>query len=103
LTWVGAADAAELAHTLDRMAVLAPSNTAAARWRDVLADGEIPVIPLEEYAGAPHDRVKVGTLGTGAGISVTVLEHERFPGRTRQSHTLGRAAGAHVHADCLRD
>lgn len=41
------------------MAVLAPTNTATARWRDVLAGGEIPVIPLEDYAGKPREQVKV--------------------------------------------
>ena len=64
------------------MAVLAPTNTAAARWRDVLADGEIPVIPLEEYAGTPRDRVKVGTFYRAKGLEfahVLIPDRDRYP------------------------
>ena len=70
------------------MAVLAPTNTAAARWRDVLADAEIPVIPLEEYAGTPRDRVKVGTFYRAKGLEfahVLIPDRDRYP-RPRFAH-----------------
>ncbi len=44
------------------MAVLAPDNTVAGRWREVLRGAGIPVISLEKYAGHPRDQVKVGTF-----------------------------------------
>jgi hypothetical protein len=70
------------------MAVLAPTNTTAARWRDVLADGEIPIIPLEEYTGTPRDRIKVGTFYRAKGLEfahVFIPDRDRYP-RSRFAH-----------------
>ena len=64
------------------MAVLAPGNTVAARWRNVLADGEIPVIPLEEYTGTRRDQVKVGTFHRAKGLEfaqVFIPDRDRYP------------------------
>jgi hypothetical protein len=64
------------------MAVLAPGNTVAARWRNVLADGEIPVIPLEEYTGTRLDQVKVGTFHRAKGLEfaqVFIPDRDRYP------------------------
>jgi UvrD-like helicase C-terminal domain/AAA domain/Nuclease-related domain len=70
------------------MAVLAPGNTIAARWRDVLAGGEIPVIPLEEYTGTRRDQVKVGTFHRAKGLEfahVFIPDRDRYP-RPRAPH-----------------
>lgn len=64
------------------MAVLAPGNTIAARWRNVLADGEIPVIALEEYTGTRRDQVKVGTFHRAKGLEfahVFIPDRDRYP------------------------
>jgi hypothetical protein len=64
------------------MAVLAPTNTIAARWRDVLAGGQIPVMPLDEYAGTPRDQVKVGTFHRAKGLEfahVFIPDRDRYP------------------------
>jgi hypothetical protein len=64
------------------MAVLAPGNTIAARWRDVLAGGEIPVIPLEVYTGTRRDQVKVGTFHRAKGLEfahVFIPDRDRYP------------------------
>ena len=50
------------------MAVLAPGNSTATRWRKMLASGGIPVIALEEYRGTPCDQVKVGTFHRAKGL-----------------------------------
>ena len=70
------------------LAVLAPGNTVAARWRDVLAAGEIPVIPLEEYTGTRRDQVKVGTFHRAKGLEfahVFIPDRDRYP-RPRSAH-----------------
>jgi len=70
------------------MAVLAPTNTAAARWRDVLTGGEIPVIALEEYTGSRRDQVKVGTFHRAKGLEfaqVFIPDRDRCP-RGRFGH-----------------
>jgi hypothetical protein len=64
------------------MAVLAPGNTIAARWRDVLAGGEIPVIALEVYTGTRRDQVKVGTFHRAKGLEfahVFIPDRDRYP------------------------
>jgi superfamily I DNA/RNA helicase len=64
------------------MAVLAPTNTIAARWRDVLAGGQIPVMPLDEYTGTPRDQVKVGTFHRAKGLEfahVFIPDRDRYP------------------------
>ncbi|HEY2279224.1 MAG TPA: 3'-5' exonuclease [Streptosporangiaceae bacterium] len=64
------------------MAVLAPGNTVAARWRNVLVDGEIPVISLEEYTGTRRDQVKVGTFHRAKGLEfahVFIPARDRYP------------------------
>jgi UvrD-like helicase C-terminal domain/AAA domain/Nuclease-related domain len=64
------------------MAVLAPGNTIAARWRDVLAGGEIPVIPLAEYTGTRRDQVKVGTFHRAKGLEfahVFIPDRDHYP------------------------
>ena len=61
---------------------LAPGNTVAARWRNVLAGGEIPVIPLEEYTGTRRDQVKVGTFHRAKGLEfahVFIPDRDRYP------------------------
>jgi UvrD-like helicase C-terminal domain/AAA domain/Nuclease-related domain len=70
------------------LAVLAPGNTVAARWRDVLAAGEIPVIALEEYTGTRRDQVKVGTFHRAKGLEfahVFIPDRDRYP-RPRSAH-----------------
>ena len=70
------------------LAVLAPGNTVAARWRDVLAAGEIPVIPLAEYSGTRRDQVKVGTFHRAKGLEfahVFIPDRDRYP-RPRSAH-----------------
>jgi hypothetical protein len=70
------------------MAVLAPGNTAAARWRKVLAGGGIPVIALEEYQGTPCDQVKVGTFHRAKGLEfgqVFIPDRHAYP-RPRLPH-----------------
>ncbi|HEY0716714.1 MAG TPA: UvrD-helicase domain-containing protein, partial [Streptosporangiaceae bacterium] len=64
------------------MAVLAPTNVMAASWLTVLADGEIPVIPLDAYTGTPRDQVKVGTFHRAKGLEfahVLIPDRDRYP------------------------
>jgi superfamily I DNA/RNA helicase len=75
------------------MAVLAPDNPTAARWRDVLAAGDIPVVPLVKYAGNPLDQVKVGTFHRAKGLEfawVFVPDRDRYP-RPRSPRESGDA------------
>jgi hypothetical protein len=70
------------------MAVLAPTNTDAARWRVVLTGGDIPVIALEEYTGTRRDQVKVGTFHRAKGLEfahVFIPDRDRYP-RGRFGH-----------------
>ncbi len=70
------------------MAVLAPGNTAAARWRKVLVSGGVPVIALEEYKGTPCDQVKVGTFHRAKGLEfawVFIPDRHAYP-RARLPH-----------------
>jgi len=75
------------------MAVLAPTNPAAARWQRVLADGGIPVISLQEYTGAPRDQVKVGTFYRAKGLEfaqVFIPDRDRYP-QGRRGHESDEA------------
>ena len=70
------------------MAVLAPGNSTAARWRKMLASGGIPVIALEEYRGTPCDQVKVGTFHRAKGLEfaqVFIPDRHAYP-RPRLPH-----------------
>jgi hypothetical protein len=75
------------------MAVLAPDNPGANRWREVLKGSGIPVIPLEKYAGRPRDQVKVGTFYRAKGLEfaqVFIPDRERYP-RARSPRESGDA------------
>ncbi|HEY2518998.1 MAG TPA: UvrD-helicase domain-containing protein, partial [Streptosporangiaceae bacterium] len=75
------------------MAVLAPDNTVAGRWREVLRGAGIPVISLEKYAGHPRDQVKVGTFHRAKGLEfahVFIPDRDRYP-RARSPRESGDA------------
>ena len=75
------------------MAVLAPDNPGANRWRQVLRGAGIPAIGLEMYAGQPLDRVKVGTFYRAKGLEfaqVFIPDRDRYP-RARSPRESGDA------------
>jgi nuclease-like protein/UvrD-like helicase family protein/AAA domain-containing protein len=75
------------------MAVLAPDNPGANRWREVLKSAGIPVIGLEKYAGRPRDQVKVGTFYRAKGLEfaqVFIPDRDRYP-RARSPRESGDA------------
>ncbi len=75
------------------MAVLAPDNTVAGRWQEVLRGAGIPVISLEKYAGHPRDQVKVGTFHRAKGLEfahVFIPDRDRYP-RARSPRESGDA------------
>lgn len=41
--------------------------------RDVLAAGEVLIIPLKEYTGRPGDQVKVGTFHRAKGLELAYV------------------------------
>jgi Nuclease-related domain/AAA domain/UvrD-like helicase C-terminal domain len=68
------------------MAVLVPTNAAAARWQHVLKKNGIPAISLKEYDGTTCAAVKVGTYHRVKGLDfahVCIPDRNRFP-RPRQ-------------------
>jgi hypothetical protein len=75
------------------MAVLAPDNPGANRWREVLKGAGIPVVALEMYGGHPLDRVKVGTFYRAKGLEfaqVFIPDRDRYP-RARSPRESGDA------------
>ena len=75
------------------MAVLAPDNPGANRWREVLKAAGIPVIALEKYAGHPRDQVKGGTFYRAKGLEfahVFIPDRDRYP-RARSPRESGDA------------
>ncbi|OHV42516.1 DNA helicase UvrD [Pseudofrankia sp. BMG5.36] len=68
------------------MAVLVPTNAAAARWLRVLTERRIPAVSLREYDGTSREAVKVGTYHRVKSLDfahVCIPDRNLFP-RPRQ-------------------
>ncbi|OHV37201.1 DNA helicase UvrD [Pseudofrankia sp. EUN1h] len=72
------------------MAVLVPTNAAAAHWLRVLAERKIPAVSLRDYDGASHEAVKVGTYHRVKSLDfahVCIPDRNLFPGPRRPSES----------------
>jgi superfamily I DNA/RNA helicase len=64
------------------MAVLVPTNAAAAHWLHVLDERDIPAVSLREYDGTGREAVKVGTYHRVKGLDfahVCIPDRNHFP------------------------
>ncbi len=72
-------------------AVLCPSNQAIAHYRRLLADGRIPVCPLEQYEGRPVPGVKLGSYVKAKGLEFRHVYLPRHDDHLSRGGAIGDA------------